>query len=155
MTTGASAGDTFNAVADTIFVGVLWFMGIALAVSLLALPLQPVFVQLERRRQQRKADQAQQQGDEHYRRQLKSATDWAITAAVRAQLAEPVTSLHIENPMRVTTGDVIARALDDFALRVPRADAAAMLRDRLTFRGLAGWPDVLTDAFDDEEDQAP
>lgn len=147
--------DTFTAVTDTVFTVVAWFMGIALAVSLLALPLQPVFQRLERSRQQRMAARAQQRGDEHYRRQLQTATDHAITTAVRAQLAEPVTDLHITRPLRITVGDVVARAHEDFALRVPRADATAMLRHRLEFRGHARWPDLITDAFDDEEDQTP
>jgi hypothetical protein len=135
--------DTVNAVA--------WFTGVALAVTLLALILPPAWVRLERQRQQRTATRA----DEHYRRQLQSATDWAITAAARAQLDEPVTDLNITVPMRVTTGDVIARAQENFALRIPRGDAAAMLRHRLEFRGHARWPDLITDAFDDEEDHAP
>ncbi|MFM9625088.1 hypothetical protein ACKI14_45110 [Streptomyces turgidiscabies] len=86
---------------------------------------------------------------EHYRKQLLAATDHAITTAVRARLAEPVVDLHITIPIRVSVGDVIARALEDFALEIPRDHAAAMLRHRLEFRGHARWPDLITDAFDD------
>lgn len=127
------------------------FIGIAFAISLITLALQPLFVWLERRRQQRKAAR----GHEHYRRQLQAATDHAIATAVRARLAEPVTDLHITVPTRITVDDVVARAHDDFALRVPRDHAAAMLRHRLESQGHTRWPDLITDAFDDEEDQTP
>lgn len=72
----------------------------------------------------------------------------AITAAVRAQLSEPVTNLHVSWPLRVTVGDVISQAQENFSLQVSKADAAAMLRHRLEWRGLAGWPDLVTDAYD-------
>lgn len=143
--------ETFNSVTDTTFEGLAWFVGISLAVSLLAALLAPVFIRLEQQRQQRKAAERQAQGNEHYRRQLQTATDWAITTAVRARMAEPVTDLSIVNPLRVTTGDVIARAQDEFNLQVPQADAAVMLRHRLEHRGHAHWPDLITDAY--EEDQ--
>ncbi|MFD5236068.1 hypothetical protein [Streptomyces tendae] len=125
-----------------------WFLGTVLLLALLAALLAPRLHRIEQERQERRAD-------EHYRKQLQAATDHAITTAVRARLAEPVVDLHITIPMRVTVGDVIARALDDFALEVPREHAAAMLRHRLEFRGHARWPDLITDAFDDEEDQTP
>ncbi|MFD3907835.1 hypothetical protein ACFXOL_11000 [Streptomyces californicus] len=125
-----------------------WFVGTVLLLALLAALLAPRLHRLEQDRRQRRAD-------EHYRKLLQAATDHAITAAVRARLAEPVTDLHITIPMRVSVGDVIARAHDDFALEVPRDHAAAMLRHRLIFRGHARWPDLITDAFDDEEDQTP
>ncbi|MFJ2406672.1 hypothetical protein ACIOUE_35835 [Streptomyces xanthochromogenes] len=121
-----------------------WLVGTALALALLAALLTPRLLRLEQDRQQRRAD-------EHYRQQLQAATDHAITTAVRAQLAEPVTDLHITIPMRVTVGDVIARALEDCALEVPRDHAAAMLRHRLEFRGHARWPDLITDAYDEED----
>ncbi|MFJ2833569.1 hypothetical protein ACIPC1_39530 [Streptomyces sp. NPDC087263] len=127
--------------------GVPWLVGTALALALLAAILAPRLVRLD-------ADRRQRRGDEHFRKQLHAATDNAITTAVRARLAEPVTDLHHIPAMRVTTGDVVARALDDFGLEVPRDHAAAMLRHRLEFRGHARWPDLITDAFDDEEDQA-
>lgn len=95
----------------------------------------------------------QRQAGEHYRRRLQSATDGAITAATLAQLAEPVTDLHVLIPLRVSVGDVLARAQQD-GLEVPRSDAAAMLRERLKFRGLAGWADLCTDAFDDPEPES-
>ncbi|MEV5348938.1 hypothetical protein [Streptomyces achromogenes] len=122
-----------------------WFVGTVLLLALLAALLAP---RLHRLEQERRAD-------EHYRKQLQAATDHAITTAVRARLAEPVVDVHITIPMRVTVGDVIARALEDFALDVPRDHAAAMLRHRLEFRGHARWPDLITDAFEDEEDQTP
>jgi hypothetical protein len=90
----------------------------------------------------------QDQRARHVEAQLETAADWAITAAVRAQLAEPVTDLSITRPLRVTTGDVIARAEADFNLRVSVVEAAAMLRRRLERRGHAGWPDLITDAYD-------
>lgn len=86
--------------------------------------------------------------DEHYRRRLLAATDSAITAALRAQLAEPVTDLHITIPLRVTVADVLARARADFSLEASRGDAAAMLRDRLRFRAPCAGSDLITDAFD-------
>ncbi|MCX4462439.1 hypothetical protein OOK58_59205 [Streptomyces sp. NBC_01728] len=107
-----------------------------------------------RRIRRHQAEQDRRAAAEHYRKRLLAATDHAITTAVRAQLAEPVTDLRIRPPMRVTIGDVVARARDDFALEVPRDHAAEMLRRRLEFRGHARWPDLLTDAFDDEEDQS-
>ncbi|MFF4607763.1 hypothetical protein ACFY12_34120 [Streptomyces sp. NPDC001339] len=143
----------FNSVVDTIFAGATWFMGIALAASLVAVLLPPLLMRLDRKRQQRKEAEGQRRGDEHYRRQLQAAADHAITTAVRARLAEPITDLHIVHPLRITTGDVIARALEDFVLRVPRADAAAMLRHRLECRGHARWPDLITDAYEHQEDQ--
>jgi hypothetical protein len=109
---------------------VAWFLGAVLALALLAALLTPHLLRLEQERRQRR-------GDEHYRRQLQAATDHAITAAVRARLAEPVTDLHITVPMRITVGDVVARAHEDFALEVPRDHAAAMLRHRLIFRSHA------------------
>lgn len=102
-----------------------------------------------------RAEQDRRAVAEHYRKRLLAATDLAITTAVRAQLAEPVTDLRIRPPMRVSVGDVVDRARDDFALEVPRDQAAEMLRHRLEFRGHARWPDLITDAFDDEEDQTP
>ncbi|MFG3207937.1 hypothetical protein [Streptomyces sp. NPDC048192] len=126
----------------------LWFVGTVLLLALLAALLTPFLLRLEQERRQRR-------GDEHYRKQLQAATDDAITTAVRARLAEPVVDLHITIPMRITVGDVIARAHEDFALDVPRDHAAAMLRHRLEFRGHARWPDLITDAFDDEEDHTP
>ncbi|MGW6605172.1 hypothetical protein [Streptomyces sp. NPDC055036] len=137
-----------------LFTGVAWFMGIVLSISVLTLAASPLLKRLALKNGRRKEAVAQRRGEEHYRRQLLAATDHAISTAARAQLAEPVTDLHITIPLRVTAGDVVACALDDFALQVPRAEAAAMLRHRLEFRGLARWPDLITDAFD-EEDQAP
>ncbi|MFE7268199.1 hypothetical protein ACFU9B_40380 [Streptomyces sp. NPDC057592] len=142
-------------VNNAFFTGVAWFMGIALSISVLTLAANPLLKRLALKSERRKEAKAQRRGDEHYRKLLQAATDHAITTAVRARLAEPVVDLHITIPMRVSVGDVIARALDDFALDVPRDHAAAMLRHRLIFRGHAGWPDLITDAFDDEEDQAP
>ncbi|KAB7833535.1 hypothetical protein [Streptomyces mobaraensis] len=110
-----------------------------------------VFARLARKRQQRREAERQRRGDEHYRRQLQVATDNAITTAVRARMAEPITNLHIVNPLRVTTGDVIARALEEFALSVPHEDAAAMLRHRLEHRGHARWPDLITDAYEETQ----
>ncbi|MFD3580706.1 hypothetical protein [Streptomyces sp. NPDC058644] len=73
----------------------------------------------------------------------------AITVAVCAQLAEPVIDLHISIPLRVTTGDVRAAARDHFGLAtVTSAQAAAILRQRLEWRGHAGWPDLVADAYD-------
>ncbi|GGN47561.1 hypothetical protein [Streptomyces fuscichromogenes] len=108
-----------------------------------------------RRVRRHRAEQDRRAAAEHYRKRLLAATDHAITTAVRAQLAEPVTDLRITRPMRVTVGDVVARARDDFALEVPRDQAAELLRHRLEFRGHARWPDLITDAFDDEEDPTP
>ncbi|MEU9796904.1 hypothetical protein AB0E27_41275 [Streptomyces sparsogenes] len=118
------------------------FLVAALALALLATLLIPRLLRLKQERRQRR-------GDEHYRKQLQAATDHAITTAVRARLAEPVINLHIVPPMRVSVGDVVARALEDFALEVLRDHAAAMLRHRLEFRGHACWPDLITDAFGD------
>lgn len=145
--------DTFNSATDTFFGGLTWFVGVSIAVSLLAALLTPLFKRLEGQRQQRRAAEDQARGDERYREQLLAATDHAITTAVRVRLAEPVTDLHHVPAMRVTTGDVVAHALDRFGLEVPRDHAAAMLRHRLEFRGHARWPDLITDAFDDEEGQ--
>ncbi|MEU0032037.1 hypothetical protein [Streptomyces sp. NPDC006335] len=108
-----------------------------------------------RRIRRHRAEQDRRTAAEHYRKRLLAATDHAITTAVRAQLAEPVTDLRIRPPMRVTIGDVITRARNDFAMEVPRDKAAEMLRHRLELRGHARWPDLITDAFDDEEDQTP
>jgi hypothetical protein len=140
--------ETFNSVTDMVFTGVAWFVGIALALALLAAVSAPRLMKLD-------ADRRQRRGDEHYRKQLQAATDHAITTSVRARLAEPVTDLHHVPAMRVTTSDVVARAHEDFGLEVPRDHAVAMLRHRLEFRGHARWPDLITDAFDDEEDQTP
>lgn len=123
-----------------------WFVGTALALAVLAGLLAPRLLRLEQERRRRRAN-------EHYRKQLQAAADHAISTAVRAQLAEPVTDLHSSIPLRVSVGDVVARALEDFALQVPRDDAAAMLRHRLSFRGHTGWPDLITDAFDDEKEK--
>lgn len=98
----------------------------------------------------RRAAAAHRRAEEHRLRRLRLATDTAITAAVRAQLAEPVTDLHVDPALLVTVGDVLARARAD-ALDVRPAEAAAMLRHRLAARGLAGWPDILTDAYDAPE----
>lgn len=125
-----------------------WFVGAVLVLALLAALLTP-------RLQRREEDRQQRRGDEHYRKLLQAATDHAITTAVRARLAGPVVDLHITIPMRLSVGDVIARALDDFALEVPPDHAAAMLRHRLEVRGHTHWPDLITDAFDHEEDQTP
>ncbi|MFJ8957347.1 hypothetical protein ACIRO1_45380 [Streptomyces sp. NPDC102381] len=147
--------DTFNSIADTVFTGVAWFMGIALGISFLTLLATPLLKRLERKSERRREAEALAAIEADYRRQLQKATDLAISAAIRAQLNEPVTAdLQRPYPLHVTIADVVARALDDFALRVPRNDAAAMLRARLEFRGHARWPDLITDAFD-EEDQTP
>ncbi|MFI5987086.1 hypothetical protein ACIBEA_40255 [Streptomyces sp. NPDC051555] len=119
------------------------------ALGTVAEALTPLLNRLDPKRQQRKEAANQRKADEHYRRQLQTSTDWAITTAVRARLAEPVTDLHITIPLRVTVGDVIARAAEDFNLTVDRADAATMLRHRLEHRGHARWPDLITDAYDE------
>ncbi|NEB60340.1 hypothetical protein G3I61_11460 [Streptomyces diastaticus] len=84
----------------------------------------------------------------HLQAQLQESTDMAITAAVRARLSESVTDLHVVWPLRVTVGDVLTAAREHFALEVTEADAAAMLRHRLEFRGHARWPDLVTDAYE-------
>ncbi|MFF0142693.1 hypothetical protein ACFYRN_40450 [Streptomyces sp. NPDC005227] len=127
---------------------------LAAAVTCAAL-LAAVLPHARHRIQEYRAERDRQVAAEHYRKKLLAATDHAITTSVRARLAEPVTDLHITIPMRVTVGDVVARAREDFALEVPRDQAAEMLRHRLEFRGHARWPDLITDAFDDEEDQTP
>lgn len=99
---------------------------------------------IRRRRERRAADQRAR----HFQAQVQQATDLAITAAVRAQLAEPVTDLRIAWPLRVTVGDVTTAAREHFALEITEADAAAMLRRRLEWRGLAGWGDLVTDAYE-------
>ncbi|MER6138316.1 hypothetical protein [Streptomyces sp. NPDC001815] len=98
-----------------------------------------------RRRRERQAAVRQAH---HLQAQLQESTDMAITAAVRAQLAEPVTDLRIVWPVRVTVGDVIRQAEENFSLQVSKTDAAAMLRNRLEVRGHAGWPDLVTDAYE-------
>ncbi|WP_331733074.1 hypothetical protein OG495_37100 (plasmid) [Streptomyces longwoodensis] len=97
-----------------------------------------------RRRERRAAEQR----THHFQAQLQQATDIAITAAVRARLAETVTDLHVTWPLRVTVGDVRTAARDHFDLEVSEADAAAMLRHRLERRGHAGWGDLVTDAYE-------
>jgi hypothetical protein len=98
-----------------------------------------------RRRRERLAAERQAR---HQRAQLREAADIAFAAGVRAKLREPVTDLHVTWPVRVTVGDVIAAAAEHFTLAVSPEEAAAMLRERLTFKGYAGWPDLVTDAWD-------
>lgn len=98
-----------------------------------------------RRRRERLA--AEQQA-RHIQAQVQQATDMAITAAVRARLSEPVTDIHIAWPLRVTVGDVLTAAREHFALEVTEADAAAMLRHRLEWRGHPGWGELVTDAYE-------
>lgn len=105
-----------------------------------------VFKMLQRRRER----QAAARQVRHRRAQLQESTDLAISAAVRAKSAEPVTDLRITWPLRVTVGDVIARAQERFSLQVSKDEAAAMLRHRLEFRGHVGWGDLVTDAYEHE-----
>ena len=103
---------------------------------------------LGRRRRERAAAERHQ---EHVAAQLVAATDMAITAAVRAQLAEPVTDLHVTAPLRVTTGDVRAAAHDHFGITsMTHQEAAALLRQRLERRGHVGWGHLITNAYDDQ-----
>jgi hypothetical protein len=77
--------------------------------------------------------------DDHERRRLVVAADWAITAAsrrLRGGAAEPVP---------VTVADVIERAADD-GLAVTHAAAAGVLRERFELRG--GGLGLTTDAFE-------
>jgi hypothetical protein len=83
--------------------------------------------------------------DEHQRRRLTVAADWAITTASR-QLRATLTTTSDVPPVAVTVQDVIGRAADD-GLTVTRADAAAALRQRFTLRG--GGLGLVTDAFND------
>jgi hypothetical protein len=76
--------------------------------------------------------------DEHERRRLVVAVDWAITAAGRRLRADGV-------PVPVTVGDVLERAADD-GLAVTPAAAAEVLRERFTLRG--GGFGLTTDAFE-------
>ncbi|MFD8851578.1 hypothetical protein [Streptomyces sp. NPDC059604] len=99
---------------------------------------------LRRRRERRAAEREAQ----HVLAQALFATDMAITLAVRARLAEPVTSLDIVWPLRVTVGDVLSQAQDHFRLELSEADAAKLLRYRLELRGHSRWPDLVTDAYD-------
>ncbi|WP_438297971.1 hypothetical protein [Streptomyces sp. HUAS TT7] len=104
-----------------------------------------VILRAIRRRRERLAAE---QRARHFQAQVQQATDMAITAAVRARLSEPVTDIHITWPLRVTVGDVLTAAREHFALDVHEADAAAMLRHRLEWRGHAGWGDLVTDAYE-------
>lgn len=88
--------------------------------------------------------------DQHRHQQVVSATDWAITVAVRASLTALPAAIG-EPPLIVTAADVVDRAAADFNLHLTRAEAAAMLRARLEFRGHAAFGAVVTDAY--EEDQ--
>lgn len=99
---------------------------------------------LRRRRERRAAEREAR----HTQAQALFATDMAITAAIRAQLAEPMTDLDITWPLRVTVGDVLSQAQDHFRLELPEADAAKLLRHRLELRGHSRWPDLVTDAYD-------
>ncbi|WP_432071256.1 hypothetical protein [Streptomyces sp. AA1529] len=83
----------------------------------------------------------------HLQAQLQESTDMAITARC-VPASEPVTDLHVVWPLRVTVGDVLTATRERFALEVTEADAAAMLRHRLEFRGHARWPDLVTDAYE-------
>ncbi|AEW98594.1 hypothetical protein [Streptantibioticus cattleyicolor] len=89
-----------------------------------------------------RADRRQARADgpaavRHRRRDLEAAADRAITAARRA-----VGEGH-DRPA-VTVADVQRRAAADLHLAVPRAQAAAALRER--FRVRAGGCDLWTDA---------
>ncbi|MGD6757276.1 hypothetical protein [Streptomyces sp. BH105] len=144
--------DTFNAAVDTLCWAAAWIMGTALAISLLSWPFLPALDRAQERREARKAAEDLDRRQADYLDQLQEAADRAVGAAIRAQLAEPLTAdLQQRHPLCVTTSDVVDRAHNDFALRVPRKDAAAMLRERLELRGHVRFPDLITDAYD----QAP
>lgn len=97
-----------------------------------------------RRRAERRAALAAQQRE---REGLLSAADWAITSAREWWPG-------YGEPEWVTVDDVVARALEDEGLEVTREAAAAMLRERLEYRGKFG---LRTDAYLDADgiDQRP
>lgn len=97
----------------------------------------------ERRAAEREAKEAQ-----HFLTLALLATDMAITAAVRARLAEPVPSPDVVWPLRVTVGDVLSQAHDHFHLELSAPYGAKLLQHRLEARGHSRWPDLVTDAYD-------
>lgn len=78
---------------------------------------------------------------EHDRLRLVCAVDWAITVARRTAAPGDL--------VVVTVEAVQARAFDDFALTVTRAQAAAALREKLRLR--AGF-DIAIDLDDPDDD---
>jgi hypothetical protein len=74
--------------------------------------------------------------EDHDRKRLVVAADWAITSARRVAAPDELAV--------VTVAAVVERARDDFGLIVKRDQAAAVLRERLELRG--GGLDVATDA---------